>query len=118
MPSIEFLSSIATVAALAIAIWQLYLQRREIERGNRLNALLQFEALLRSQIEARERVIEGLKAANRSYAPLADKGNRRYRPVHRRIEQRIFAMACENAPDIDLAEIEDLLAPAAEVRAG
>ncbi len=76
--------SIGTVAA-AVAIWQLALQRAEVQRSALVTTLVQLHTATAVEINHLERVISDLKEMNRDWRDITRKVNDDLRPLHLRL---------------------------------
>ncbi|PYC29596.1 hypothetical protein DMO17_02555 [Aquipseudomonas alcaligenes] len=77
-------------AALAIAWWQLDLQRKEIQRSGKINALVNMSQMVRERIELYSDIIDSLKNEKKPWKGHADKINRELRPLLSKINQEII----------------------------
>ena len=76
--------SIGIVAA-AVAIWQLALQRAEVQRSALVTKLMQLHAATLAEIDHRERFIRDKKDGDEKFRETADKVNYGLRPLHLRL---------------------------------
>ena len=55
------------VVALSVAVWQLNLQRQEMQRNTRINSLIHMSTLLKERIEFYERIIQNMKSKKQDW---------------------------------------------------
>ena len=95
--------------ALAIALWQLKLQRDEIRRNSRLNALIHIAGLLREKIEHHEQIIDSLKSRRSDWSGHANRVNTELRPLLAMINQELVESVSGQAQGLDVQAIRDAL---------
>lgn len=97
------------VVALAVALWQLKLQRDEIRLNSRLNALIHIAGLMREKIEHHEQIIESLKSRRSDWSGHAGRVNNELRPLLTRINQELVESVAGQADGLDMQAIRDAL---------
>ena len=86
MPYTELIA----IAALIVAIWQLYLQRLEIKRSTNIQCLQNIAMILKTEIDVIEAMITDRKQKDKSFVNLAARVNNELRPQCKRsIQTRI-----------------------------
>ena len=95
--------------ALAVALWQLKLQRDEIRRNSRLNALIHIAGLLREKIEHHEQIIDSLKSRRSDWSGHANRVNTELRPLLAMINQELVESVSGQAQGLDVQAIRDAL---------
>src|SRR4249919_2596929 len=79
------------VIALAVALWQLKLQRDEARSNSQVNTLIHVADLLARKIDYHERLIESLKAKRKDWQGHAAYVNNELRPLLSRTNIRLLA---------------------------
>ena len=97
------------VVALCIAVWQLKLQRNEIQLNSRLNALIHIAGLMREKIEHHETIIDNLKSRRSDWSGHATRVNGELRPLLARINQELIDSVAHRAAGLDMQAIRDAL---------
>lgn len=96
MPYTELIA----IAALIVAIWQLYLQRLEIKRSTNIQCLQNIAMILKTEIDVIEAMITDRKQKDKSFVNLAARVNNELRPQYLAIMQSL----AENSSDQALAK--------------
>ena len=97
------------MVALAVALWQLKLQRDEVRRNSRLNALIHIASLLREKIEHHEQIIDSLKSRRSDWSGHANRVNSELRPLLAKINHELVDSVSGQAQGLDVQAIRDAL---------
>jgi len=97
------------VVALAVALWQLKLQRDEIRLQSRLNSLIHIAGLIREKIEHHEQIIESLKARRSDWSGHAGRVNNELRPLLASINQELVQSVSGQADGLDMQAVREAL---------
>ena len=97
------------MVALAVALWQLKLQRDEVRRNSRLNALIHIAGLLREKIEHHEQIIDSLKSRRSDWSGHANRVNAELRPLLAKINHEFVESVSGQAQGLDVQAIRDAL---------
>jgi hypothetical protein len=97
------------MVALAVALWQLKLQRDEVRRNSRLNALIHIAGLLREKIEHHEQIIDSLKSRRSDWSGHANRVNTELRPLLAKINHELVESVSGQAQGLDVQAIRDAL---------
>ena len=97
------------IVALAVALWQLKLQRNEIRLNSRLNALIHIAGLLREKIEHHEQIIDSLKSRRSDWSGHANRVNGELRPLLANINHELVESVSGRAEGLDIQAIRDAL---------
>lgn len=82
------------IVALAIAIWQLRLQRNEIRVNGKISSLIHVATMLKDKIEHHEKIIQDKKETDEDWTGHAKRVNQELRPQLKRINNELMkAMA-------------------------
>lgn len=100
---------LVTVVALVVAIWQLNLQRREIQRGSRINSLIHTATLLKDRIEFYERIIQNLKIRKLDWTKHANHVNKELQPLLHRVNSELFDSVLHSESNIDINGVKKAL---------
>ncbi len=100
---------IVGVVALAVALWQLKLQREEIRLNSRLNALIHIAGLIREKIEHHEQIIESLKSRRSDWTGHANRVNSELRPLLASINHELVESVSSRAEVLDMQAIREAL---------
>ena len=93
------------VIALAIAWWQLDLNKKEIERSGKINALVNMSQMLRERIELYGNIIDSQKAQGKPWKGHADTVNKELRPLLEKINQELIETSKNYKLGLSSAEI-------------
>ncbi|GAB3089700.1 hypothetical protein [Lysobacter terrae] len=93
------------VIALAVALWQLKLQRDEATINSRIGALIHVADLLMRRIDDHERIIDALKAKRKDWQGHATYVNNELRPLLAQTNTRLLVCLQDRLPDFDAAAI-------------
>lgn len=99
------------IAALVVAFWQLYLQRRDIQRNGEIAFMLHLVTMLKDKIEYHERIIADIKERKRGdWSGYAHLVNKTLAPLRRRVESSLIG-TFGSRPNrvIDIEEVFDAL---------
>ncbi len=72
--------------ALMIAVWALMLQRKQIIKNSKINALVHMSSLLNQKIEFHSKIIADLKLKKENWKGHAEKINNDLRPLKEKID--------------------------------
>lgn len=97
------------VVALLVAIWQLNLQRKEIRLNSRVNSLIHISALLRSQIEYHERIIDSQKLKKADFSGHAYRVNNELRPLLAQVNNQLVSSVTHHTSGVDVESIREAL---------
>jgi hypothetical protein len=106
---IETMEIAVGVVALAVALWQLKLQRDEIRLQSRLNSLIHIAGLIREKIEHHEQIIESLKARRSDWSGHAGRVNNELRPLLASINQELVESVSGQADGLDMQAVREAL---------
>lgn len=87
--------------ALIIAILALQLQRAEIAKNSKINALTHMSSMLQAKINFHSKIIDNMKDRKENWTGHADKINKEMRPMKERIDSDLVDIISkyENMPD-------------------
>lgn len=77
------------VVALAIAIWQLHLQRIEIRLNGQINTLVHMATMLKDRIEYHEKIIQDMKHKEEDWTGHAKRVNNELRPLLAKVNREL-----------------------------
>ncbi len=97
------------MVALAVALWQLKLQRDEVRRNSHLNALIHIAGLLREKIEHHEQIIDSLKSRRSDWSGHANRVNAELRPLLAKINHELVESVSGQAEGLEVQAIRDAL---------
>lgn len=103
------METIVALVALAVALWQLKLQREEIRLNSRLNALIHISGLIREKIEHHEQIIDGLKSRRSDWTGHASHVNGELRPLLASINSELVESVSRRAEVLDIQAIREAL---------
>lgn len=84
---------IVGIIAVAIAIWQLNLQRKEIRRNGQINSLIHVANMIQQKIEFHEKIIQDLKKKkDASWRGHETKVNKEFRPLLSDVNQELLEL--------------------------
>jgi hypothetical protein len=99
---------IALIAVL-VALWQLKLQRDEIAKSSRVNALIAIAGLLQDRIRHYERIIDDHKRVGKKWKGYADIVNGRLRPLLLGVDRALVDNVSADTAGLDMLAIRDAL---------
>jgi len=97
------------VIALAVAIWQLKLQRNEIRRNGRISSLIHMASMLKDKIDYHEKMIENMKAAKKDWSGHAARVNKDLRPALHNVNQNLMALIEAQNTSFDVSSVRKAL---------
>ncbi|MGE5865451.1 MAG: hypothetical protein ACM32J_10165 [Rhizobacter sp.] len=97
------------LSALAIASWQLKLQREEIRMNSRLNALIHLATMLKDKIDHHERIIDHQKRCGLEWKGHAARVNLELRPLLVQVNAELVGAVSRHAGTLDVASIKRAL---------
>lgn len=98
-----------TIGALAIAIWQLKLQRDEIRLNGRINSLIHIAALLKDKIDHHEQIIQNLKTKKQEWSGHAARVNNELRPLLANVNSHLMTCISHQTASLDMEGIRKAL---------
>ncbi|WP_156170232.1 hypothetical protein [Luteimonas sp. FCS-9] len=100
---------LVALAALAITLWQLKLQRDEIRANSQINSLIHVARLLSEKIEHHERIIGSLKSKKADWTGHAHRVNRELRPMLAQVNAKLLDSIEAKLPALDPATLRQAL---------
>ena len=95
--------------ALAIAWWQLDLQKKEIKRNGKISALVNMSQMVRERIDLYGDIIESHKEQGKPWKGHADKINKELRPLLAKINSELIDSSSSYKLSFSVREITDAL---------
>lgn len=103
------MEAFVAVIALAVAIWQLNLQRNEIRRNGRISSLIHMASMLKDKIDYHEKMIDSMKAAKKDWAGHAARVNKELRPALNNVNQNLMDLIANQNPSFDVVSVRKAL---------
>jgi hypothetical protein len=103
------LELLIAAVALLVAAGQLQLQRRDIQRSNRINSLIHTSTLLKDRIEFYERIIQNLKNRKIDWTKHANHVNRELQPLLHKVNSELFDSVFHSESRIDIDNVKKAL---------
>lgn len=103
------MEAILACIALAIAIWQLKLQRDEIRRNAQINSLMHIAGMLKDKIDHHERIIADMKVRREEWKWHAAKVNGELRPMLMKTHALLMSQIGHQIPQLDMPAIRESL---------
>lgn len=100
---------VIALIALAVAGWQLKLQRDEVRANSQITSLIHVAELLTRKIEYHERIIEDMKAKRQDWKGHAARVNRELLPLLTQINSRLISCVESRLPGLDPAPFRKAL---------
>lgn len=97
------------VVALSVAVWQLNLQRQEMQRNTRINSLIHMSTLLKERIEFYERIIQNMKSKKQDWTKHANRVNSELQPTLYKINSELLEAVEHKNSALKSAEIKKAL---------
>ncbi|PHS26357.1 MAG: hypothetical protein COA83_03100 [Methylophaga sp.] len=109
----EYLEIIVGIIALAIAIWALNLQRREIIKNGRINALIHASQMIQDKIDFHSKIIDDIEKnkTNKSSGGHKSRINKELRPLKNKIDMEFIDLAAKYNGVLHENEIREALKP-------
>ena len=105
----DMLMTWTTVLAVAIAGYQVYLQRRETERNSKMHALIHLADVLKARIAHYERIIYQMKVKKVDWSGHARKANNEFLPMLIKVQSELYALLACYEVAFDDAELKSVL---------
>lgn len=93
------------VVAIAVAAWQLKLQRDAMNQNDRLNALLHLARLVQDKIGHHEQIIENMKRRNQDWTGHARRVNKELRPLLQQVNAELLSAISTARINLDLDDL-------------
>lgn len=107
----ENIELIIGTTALIIAVWALHLQRKEIIKNGRINALIRVAQMIQEKINYHDNIIEDMKKQGRKYDGHAHRINNELRPLKNKINMEFINLAAKYDGVLHENEIREALKP-------
>ena len=91
----DYMEVIVGVIGLAIAIWTLNLQRKEIIKNGKLTALIHSSSIIQEKIDFHSKIIADLKVQGKPYSGHASRINEELRPLKRDIDNEFLNITAD-----------------------
>lgn len=99
-----FITEIIALIGIAIAIWQLNLQRIEIKRASNAQTLQYLALLIKFRIDTLEAVIKENKRQKRPYKTIAEQVNNHLKPKYNAIVKKLAYNA--EVDELDIGQLQ------------
>lgn len=97
------------ILGIAVAVWQLNLQRQEIRRNGQITALVHVSTLLKDKIDFHNAIIESAKASNQSWTGHAKVINEELRPLRSKVQDELLRISADHNNSLPHGEIASAL---------
>ncbi|WP_020161661.1 hypothetical protein [Cycloclasticus pugetii] len=108
----EYIEVVIGTIALAIAVWALHLQKKEIIKNGKINSLIHSASLIQEKIDYHSKIIDDLKSQGKTqkeWGGHAVKINSNLRPLKERINVEFLNIASKYDGILHEKEIRDSL---------